>query len=472
MQGMNTESVKVAKWKGKAKHYRQERDAYKKRIQELVMSRDHWKDKYQQAKASRLGLPASRVKGAKSADRIARHAYSSEVIMLSLWLRQARCSLNSCVEIMRLLVVYLGLELRVPSRSSIQHWEKKLGYWRIHQSTESPDDWVILLDESVSVGQQKLLVVLGVNLSHYVFGQALCLGQLHVLSVRVASSWKGAAIQQELLALQARGYQIAYAVSDGGPNLVKAFDLCQIERIADCSHALGKLLEKQYKHDTEFISFTKACSRFKRQSLLGEACLVMPPMQRAKGRFLNLQPLCQWGCQLLSVLEETPERLPATIADKLTWLITYRTMLFEMQAQCQTMNALFSLLKNQGLSPSVVQQCERVLEQSKVNDFFAQGVREYLQTNLKKVPAKGCRLCCSDSIESLFGKYKNQLHKTPGQVITQACLTIANLTIKPQVEEVRQALQETRMIDLDEWKKKNLPESLIQKRRKLFKSAG
>lgn len=402
----------------------------------------------------------------------ARHSYPVAIISLTLLLRRAHCSLRGCLEVLRVMSLYLALELTIPSMSSIRHWEKKLGHWRLHQIPCPQERWAIILDESVGVGQQKLLVVLGVPLSAYQFGQALSLEQVQVLCVRLSASWKAEAIRQELVQLRARGYAISYAISDGGTNLGKALRISKIVQIQDCTHALGKLLERQYKKDEEFQAFTKACALFKRQTLLGEASLVMPPAQRAKGRFLNLEPLCQWGCKLLCLLEEKPELLSESMRKKIAWLLPYRDMLIQMHEQCQTMHALLKILKNKGLSEHTVQQCRLISAESKANDLFKQGVEAYLQKNLARLAEDTCRLCCSDSIESLFGKYKNQLRQAPGQVITDSCLTMANLTAKPQQEEIKQAMEETKMVDLQQWKKENVPKSLLYKRRELFKNAG
>ncbi len=239
-------------------------------------------------------------------------------------------------------------------------------------------------------GLRSCLVVLGINLSDYEFGQASRLEEARVLLARVSTCWKGEAISQ-------------------------------------------------------------ACAVFKRQTLLSEASLVMPPAQRTKGRFLNLQPLCQWGRKLLSLLKETPELLSQSIQEKIAWLLPYQ----DMQTRCQTMNALLKILKNQGLSEQSAQQCRVVLQQSTANDFFKQAAETYLQQNLARLGQDPCRFRCSDSIESLFGKYKNQSRQAPGQVITDACLTMVNLTAKPLMEEIKQAMQETKMIDLQKWKKEN-----------------
>lgn len=471
MRGMRNTAIKVEKWKEKAKCYRKERDASNKRIRELKMSRNYWKAKYKLAQRAH-GNPACVIEPVVDQTKPLAHSYSTELITFTLLLRQAHCSLAGCLTILRVLVVYWGLELGVPSRSSIQNWEKKLGYWRLSQRASPQEQWAIILDESVGVGQQKLLVVVGVELSGYQFGQALRLEEVQLLSLRLSASWKAANISEELACLKARGYQISYAISDGGANLGKALRESQITQIQDCTHALGKLLEKHYKHDKQFQAFTHACALFKRQVLLSEASVVMPPVQRTKGRFLNLEPLCQWGCKLLSLLRQPPETLSPSVREKTSWLLSYQDLLTQMQAECQTMHTLFKVLKHQGLSEQTAQQCRVILQSSQASDFFRQGVEAYLQENLDRLAEDTCRLCCSDSIESLFGKYKNQLRQAPGQVITDTCLTMANLTAKPLQQEVKQAMEETRMVDLQQWKKENLPESLLQKRRALFKSVG
>lgn len=151
MRGMRNEVIKVAKWKEKARRYREERDAYHKRIKELTMSRDHWKSKY---KTTQKELLATRqkppVQQAGQRARPARHRYSIELIRLVLLLRYARCSLRSCLEILQVMSLYLSLELRIPSVSSIRNRERKLGHWRLHQPAWDDAHRAVILDESVN----------------------------------------------------------------------------------------------------------------------------------------------------------------------------------------------------------------------------------------------------------------------------------------------------------------------------------
>ena len=463
----------LVNWKEKAKKYRSERDALQKRIQEVKASRSGWKSKYQSLKSrQKSNSPTASLGLSLSATKVANHSYCLEVISLILLLRRANCSLACCVEVIRLLVDHFGLKSKIPCRSSILNWEKKLGYTRLDSLAHKDQEWAIILDESISIGKQKLLVILGLELSDYKFGQALSLSEVKVLSLRLSDSWKSEEIQEELVQLTQTGYCIRYAVSDGGKNICKALRVSNIIRISDCTHAIGKLLERQYKKDELFNTFLKECSAFKRKNMLGNASFIIPPSIRAKGRFLNLQPLSKWACQVLKMMEHPPSEFTVEIKEKLEWLIPYKQMLIDIDRQCQTMMALFKVLKNQGLSAESLQECENLLEQYPSNEYFEDGVKNYLQEQFSKLESDSVRLCCSDIIESLFGKYKYQLKRSASGIITDSCLTIANLTNRPEKEEIRLALQKTKVVDLQKWKQENIPDSLMSKRKRLFKNVG
>lgn len=466
-------TTNLVNWKEKAKKYRMERDALQKRVQEVKASRASWKSKYQSLKSMHRNttpIPSSGLSLALT--KLANHSYCLEVIFLILLLRRANCSLACCVEVIRVLVDCFGLKSKIPSRSSILNWEKKLGYTRLDSLAQTDQEWAIILDESISIGKQKLLVILGLELSDYNFGQALSLSEVKVLSLRLSDSWKSEEIQEELVKLTQAGYCIRYAVSDGGKNLCKALRISNITRISDCTHAIGKLLERQYKKDEQFNAFLKECSAFKRRNMLGETSLLIPPSIRAKGRFLNLQPLSKWACQVLKMMENPPSEFTIEMKEKLEWITQYKQMLIDIDRQCQTMMALFKVLKNQGLSSESIQECEHVLEQYPSNEYFKDGVKNYLQEQLGKLENDTVRLCCSDIIESLFGKYKYQLKRSASGIITDSCLTIANLTKKPEKQEVKLALQKTKVVDLKKWKQENIPDSLMSKRKRLFKNVG
>ena len=51
----------------------------------------------------------------------------------------------------------LGFMCNVPSHTTILNWVHKIGYYELVKTKEKADDWIIILDESIQFGQEKLL---------------------------------------------------------------------------------------------------------------------------------------------------------------------------------------------------------------------------------------------------------------------------------------------------------------------------
>jgi len=109
--------------------------------------------------------------------------------------------------------------------------------------------------------------------------------------------------------------------------------MSDIIQIQDCTHAIGNLLKKRYGSNEQFIAFSKQCGILKRQVMLGKDALIMPPTQRVKGRFLNLQALSDWAYKMLLLLQKDDSLLSDEQKEKLEWLENYRTLILEMHEQ-------------------------------------------------------------------------------------------------------------------------------------------
>ncbi len=77
-------------------------------------------------------------------------------------------------------------------------------------------------------------------------------------------------------------------------------------------------------------------------------------------------------------------------------------------------------------------------------------------------------LCCSDVIESTFGKYKNELSKNPMCAITDLVLIIPAFTANLTTEWINEAIDSSTIKDIQQWSKENLCASLLSKRKKCF----
>lgn len=468
-------------WKKKAKYRGQRVNLQKKRINWLCQSRDNWKSKY---KAEQLKSRYYQKQLAEHnsqhgfGDKVAHHSYNSWVILVTIQIRSCGLlSLRSCQNLLLVFQTIMKMEFSIPCISTIRNWEHKIGYHQLNQRANPKDNYAIIIDESFCIGKQTLMLVLGVNLSRYKWGQALNFESVQVLAMGVKPYWKGQDVVELIENLVANQYRISYSISDGGNNLVKAFKVKHINRIEDCTHAFSKLIERRYKEDGVFQEFCKKCSLLNRQCWMSAYAVICPPKLRGKARFLNLYPLADWGVKNLKLLNELRaktalQEYEKQLYEKLKWLDQYQLLIEQLILLAQLMKICFKLLKEQGLSKGTIAQIKTVLTQQKAPAFFEQGVRQYLERNATLLDQHEHLLCCSDIIESFFGKYKSQQSTNPNQGITASCLRIPNYGKACQEQAIVQALQKVKMIDLQKWQQKNLLPTLKAKKNRLYKKCG
>lgn len=468
----------------------QENWRLKGRIRELGLSRDQWKAKSKARLSACRSLEkrVNRLEGQSKklpvqGDRAHGHHYPLWMISLCLLLRQKGvCSLRVCAELMGQLSLSLHLDLSRPSPSSIGNWEKKLGVYHLATPVADLDQksWCLFIDESLSIGQQKVLLLLGLNVNEYGFEQAPDFSSVELLYQGVASSWKAETIVPIIEQLQAQGHHFLYCSSDRGNNLVKSLKLTQIPRIADCTHAFSKLMEKRYKTDPNFLAFTQGCTSMRKRLIISRYAAILPPTQRAKARFLNLRRIAQWGKKslaLLSQIDQCPspfdsfsEQERERIETELKWLKPLKSLIEELCDLSHNMDAIFAIIKHQGLSRKTQKEIKELLVQESLPLFWTEGVETYLQTQLEILPEQEQKICCCDIIESFFGKFKVAVSQNSNQGILGACLRMASFAKKTDNKTLRRALESISVKQVNKWTEENIPPNLAQIRKKLYQN--
>jgi len=474
MRGTNYHLAKVEKWKGKAKCRRLENERLKRRLEEVLSSRERWKLKYKSTKAELFALEQERKSSQElKVDKPKYHSYTTPVILLVLMLRQqGLCSLRCCSRMLLVFNLSLGLELSTPCANTIRNWEAKHGLYRLSARPPKGSKWMIIIDESIGIGKQKLLLILGINLDAYEFGKAPDLKDAKVLDVSISASWKWEKMHNRIALLKQRGFDIKYGVSDGGASVVKSLAESAIHRVADCTHVFGNLLKKRYSKSEAFLSYCRFCKQLKRQVLMGKNTAIMPPTQRTKGKYLNIFPLVEWGEKMLSLLSSQQHLLTAVQIEKLTPLFNHESLIKEMSELCKTLKKLSAVLKNDGLSTASRSVCQDIISQPEIATEVRQGVLNYLMDNCISIDKCKRLICSSDIIESTFGKYKRSLSNTAKSQINDSCLFIANYSENFSLEETKQAMEQVRIVDLAKWKEENTVVSLTKQKQALLKNVG
>ncbi len=133
------------------------------------------------------------------------------------------------------------------------------------------------------------------------------------------------------------------------------------------------------------------------------------------------------------------------------------------------------VLKNEGLNKQTKLKCISMLSICKNGRLkkFKDYMLYYFEEQTKIIRhKKETILCCSDIIESAFGRYKNELSKSPMSGITDLVLIIPALTAKLTESSITEAIDSCTVKDIALWKNQNLCSSMLAKKNKFFRSKG
>ena len=410
--------------------------AQNQKIKRLEESRSDWKKKYQAERrlrqAGRECLEGVKAKG---------HQYSVNWVWFVVQLqRYGRMSLRGCGEVVRNLSLLFCLTGRVPSASTVRNWCIKVGHYRLNSLGKKNEKWVLWVDESVLLGQERVLLILGCPESTLDFKTPLRQASVQVLSVSVQSSWKGAEIAEKLAEVNAR-IPIAYIVSDQGNNLRGAYKRGESPTVSDCSHAFARALESRYEDSETFKTFCVTCSQLRKKWVLSAWAAYMPPTQRTKARFMNVAPLLEWAKACL----ERRESFPVEVQTALAFLTDLSEWVEEFCQILQVTRELTHHLKIRGFSRDKKVKMEARLEslQTPLQRIWVKSIQQYLEMLAQNpvLDTSEVLFCCSDIIESTFGKFKQKINTKNPQSMTPFLLTMANFGTDLSPQTIQEALQ-------------------------------
>ena len=234
-------------------------------------------------------------------------------------------------------------------------------------------------------------------------------------------------------------------------------------------------LKEEFEKDELFQSFithiNQASSRL-RQTAFSYLC---SPKLRSKGRFMGISRLGAWAQQLLGFMKQRGRAKKGSTLEKVRELFldlkSYHPFL---QRFCQTTEVvaqMMKLLKKEGLNDKSAQQCRQMIDQlestPKLQSRLKRWVDEHCQyrqqLNISSLPVS------TDCIESLFGKYKYIISRSPHQDINRSALLIPLLCGQNlDRQELQSAFGHVSQKDLPLWCEEQIPYTQLQ-RKKEFK---
>jgi hypothetical protein len=161
--------------------------------------------------------------------------------------------------------------------------------------------------------------------------------------------------------------------------------------------------------------------------------------------------------------------------EKVKFVLDHSEFIQNTYAILQILNKIQQLLKTKGFNEKTIEQAKLDLAKVKsgnVEKIVIQ-VNQYFEQTLEKVNQGATILCSSDILESCFGKYKQMVRDNKTVGITDLCLCIsAFLGEQNNTDKIQNAMTVVKKSDIEQWKTKNIGETLYEKRCTLFKKAG
>jgi hypothetical protein len=361
-----------------------------------------------------------------------------------------------------------------PSLWSIRNWVLRLGLHELQRPKPRASDWALILDHTLPVGSYKALLVLGVRLAELARKNFQLRHQdVSVLGLEIGQQSNSQTVLALLDQIQGRIGTPRLLISDAGSDL-KAAGQCfsqahpQTDWIGDVSHRMARLVAAEFKADPEWECFVHQAACCRSQCQQTALSPWRPPAPRAKARWMNCLPLVNWA-QTLLVDQPPLSAQPEAYRRQFGWLDDYQDSMGDYWMMLHLVQETCRIIKKGGIGKSSIAACRQMLSErvsGKRVRRFASGIREYLCEVESKVRPGERLLGSSDIIESLFGKYKLLLERSPQQAMTRLVLAIGAVTSDRTPERVREAMESVSIKAVSQWFEKYVPQSATTLRRK------
>ena len=195
-------------------------------------------------------------------------------------------------------------------------------------------------------------MILGVRLSK-LQGKALTFEDMEVLGMEIHENSDTKSVCKAIEKAQKKVGEIAMICADDGTDLRGGIVLfCKehnVGRVFDITHKIGTFLKKNLEKDPEWQAFTSATAEAKRKMQQTQAAHLVPPNQRTKSRFLNIEILVHWGIDIIMALEN-PKHPDKILLEKYCgWIRQHKELLERLKQMSLISQKVRRHIREQGI---------------------------------------------------------------------------------------------------------------------------
>ncbi len=417
---------------------------------------------------------------------IVNHTFGPRMIALCVNLAR-HLSFGAVPKVLRLVFDALGLTIKVPSHDSVQHWCKRVGLSHLTRARKRYKDWLWIVDHSNQIGQEKVLIILGIPASRLPRnGKTLTLDDLEVLAIVPGKSWNRDDVR-EVYRKTAKAFGTPrYVVCDGAVELRDSVDALRKkgERVIvlrDFKHYAANRLESLIGNTEKFTSFCKEMGLTRARVQQTVLAHLTPPSLKTKARFMNLAPIVRWATLILFTLDNADRELHSDAERKLLgerfgWIREYRSDIESWNRCCELIDQALLWINTHCLTCGSGRKLERHL--NKQTDWSDDTMVSQLATTLMQFVKDaagqlrhGERAWMStESLESMFGLFKHREGQHSRSGFTGLLVSLPTLMRYWSAEEVRTALLSVKNVEVRQWEQVTIGSTITGRRAKAYRS--
>jgi hypothetical protein len=202
----------------------------------------------------------------------------------------------------------------------------------------------------------------------------------------------------------------------------------------------------------------------------------MPPNQKTKARYMNVDTLIQWGGKLLNFMESQNEEIkkqydPKILQLKLGWITKFRKSLDEWRELLEIITTTENFVRYQGLYLGASHYLKESFTSPAKTNRTRQVQKELIcfvaQESFKAKPNERL-LGSSEVIESVFGKLKRLEKDQAKNGFTSMLLSIPAMVSSTTKEIIKKAMETVPTKKISEWCSENIGQSVQSKRKNAF----
>ncbi|MEA2009061.1 MAG: hypothetical protein U9O54_08055 [Chloroflexota bacterium] len=408
------------------------------------------------------------------------HKYSVGHAKLFIEMALDAISLRGTSRAVKKVASALQLPLEFPEWHTGRLWLLRLGYYELHRQKEKADDWIWIVDHTIQIGSTKCFVILGIRLKDLPQpGQSIGLQDVELIALEPVDKSNSEIVLKQLEETIEKTGIPRLIVADHGPDLKAGIEkFCQkhqeVDYVYDVKHKTARILKCEFEENEKWVEFIKKATHTKHKLQRSSLAHLVPPNQRSKARYMNIDVLVRWGGDMLAFFDEeqnknSTEYDKEELQEKLGWITFFRQSISEWQEIVLATDLTENFVRKQGLYLGAELQLQKLLDSGIHNEQAKEvcgKLIEFVKQESSKAKNEERLLGSSEVIESLLGKLKYLENDQAKSGFTSLILSIGALVSSTASDVIQNALESVSTQKIQDWRQKMLGDSVQAKRKR------